>query len=139
MAWDAWDTFGLGYAREKLLEKGFSGIKTGITPNAGPCLSSMLKDENASVIVTLLNCKSIEHRFTEAEKLAAWEHARQDAVYELDDTIRTNSRSSSTGVINCSALLSVTVGDTTAQKQVDFKIEPTTNGKTSVSVSPFLF
>ena len=76
---------------------------------------------------------------TEAEKLAAWEHARQDAVYELDDTIRTNSRSSSTGVISCSALLSVTVGDTTAQKQVDFKIEPTTNGKTSVSVSPFLF
>jgi D-alanyl-D-alanine carboxypeptidase len=56
----------------KLLEKGFSGIKTGITPNAGPCLSSMLKNEDASVIVTLLNCKSIEHRFTEAEKLAQW-------------------------------------------------------------------
>jgi hypothetical protein len=76
---------------------------------------------------------------TEAEKLAALEHARQGAVYELDDTTLTNSRRSSTGVISCSALLSVTVGDTTAQKQVDFKIEPTTNGKIAVSVSPFLF
>ena len=76
---------------------------------------------------------------TEAETSAVWEHARQGAVYELDDTILTNSRSSATGVISCSALLSVTVGDTTAQKQVDFKIEPTTNGKMSVSVSPFLF
>jgi hypothetical protein len=76
---------------------------------------------------------------TSTEKLAAWEHARQGAVYDLDDTIRTNSRSGATGVISCSALLSVTVGDTTAQKQVDFKIETTTNGKISVSVSPFLF
>jgi len=57
----------------KLLEKGFCGIKTGVTPNAGPCLSSMLKDDNdESVIVTLLNCKSLDHRWTEAEKLASW-------------------------------------------------------------------
>lgn len=76
---------------------------------------------------------------TEAEKLAVWEHARQGAVYGFDDTIRSNSRSSSTGVVSCSALLSVTVGDTTAQKQVDFKIERTTEGKMSVSVNPFLF
>jgi len=76
---------------------------------------------------------------TEAEKFAVWEHARQGAVYELDNAILTNSRRGAKGVISCSALLSVTVGDTTAQKQVDFKIEPTTNGKMSVSVSPFLF
>jgi hypothetical protein len=37
-------------------------------------------------------------------------------------------------------LLSVTVGgDTTAQKEVDFKVEQTKDGATSVSVSPFLF
>ena len=76
---------------------------------------------------------------TEAEKSAVLKHARQGAVYKLDDTILTNSRSSSTGVISCSALLSVTVGDTTAQKQVDFKIEPAANGEMSVSVNPFLF
>jgi hypothetical protein len=33
----------------------------------------------------------------------------------------------------------VTVGDTIAQKQVDFKVELTTDGKMSVSVDPFLF
>lgn len=76
---------------------------------------------------------------TEAEKLAVWEHARQGAVYELNDKVRTNSRRGATGAFSCSALLSVTVGDTTAQKQVDFKVEPTTNGKMSVSVNPFLF
>jgi len=81
---------------------------------------------------------------TEAEKLAVREHARQSAVYGLDDTILTNSRNRATGAISCSGLLHVTVADTTAEKQVDFKIERTTDGKTtdgkmSVSVSPFLF
>jgi hypothetical protein len=76
---------------------------------------------------------------TEAEKLAVWEYARQVAVYELYDTILTNSRNRATRVITCSGLLSVTVDDTTAQKQVDFEIEPTKNGKMCVSVNPFLF
>jgi hypothetical protein len=76
---------------------------------------------------------------TEIEKIAIWEHARQGAVYRLDDTILTNSRNRATGAIACSGLLDVTIGDTTAQKQVDFKIERTTDGKMSVSVDPFLF
>jgi hypothetical protein len=33
----------------------------------------------------------------------------------------------------------VTVGDTTAEKQVDFRIDRATDGKTSISVNPFLF
>jgi hypothetical protein len=33
----------------------------------------------------------------------------------------------------------VTVADTTAEKQVDFKVERATDGKMSVSVDPFLF
>jgi len=90
--------------------------------------------KNSSSVVAMVSGAN-----TEAEKSAVLEHARQGAVYELDDTIRTNSTSRSTGVVSCSALLSVTVGNTTAQKQVDFKVEPTTNGKMSVSVSPFLF
>jgi hypothetical protein len=76
---------------------------------------------------------------TEAEKLAIWEKARQGAVYRLDDTILTNSRNRATRAVTCSGLLYVTVGDTTAQKQVDFKVERTTDGKMSVSVDPFLF
>ena len=76
---------------------------------------------------------------TEAEKLAIWEKARQGAVYRLDDTILTNSRNRATRAVTCSGLLYVTVGDTIAQKQVDFKVERTTDGKMSVSVDPFLF
>ena len=76
---------------------------------------------------------------TEAEKVAIWEKARQGAVYRLDDTILTNSRNRATRTVTCSGLLYVTVGDTIAQKQVDFKVERTTVGKISVSVDPFLF
>ena len=76
---------------------------------------------------------------TEAEKLAIWEKARQGAAYKLDDTILANSRNRATGAVTCSGLLYVTVGDTTAQKQVDFKVERKTDGKMSVSVNPFLF
>jgi len=76
---------------------------------------------------------------SEAEKLAIWEKARQGAVYRLDDTILTNSRNRATRAVTCSGLLYVTVGDTIAQKQVDFKVERTTDGKMSVSVDPFLF
>ena len=76
---------------------------------------------------------------TEAEKVAIWEKARQGAVYRLDDTILTNSRNRATRTVTCSGLLYVTVGDTIAQKQVDFKVERTTDGKMSVSVDPFLF
>ena len=56
----------------KLLEKGFGGLKTGSTPNAGLCLSSTLRQGDEGVIVTLLNSKTDTHRFTESEKLARW-------------------------------------------------------------------
>jgi hypothetical protein len=76
---------------------------------------------------------------TEAEKSAILEKARQGAVYRLDDTILTNSRNRATRAVTCSGLLYVTVGDTMAEKQVDFKVERTTDGRMSVSVDPFLF
>jgi len=97
---------------------------------------------NALVNYAVKNSSSVaamvSNTNTEAEKLAIWEKARQDAVYRLDDTILTNSRNKRT--VTCSGLLYVIVGDTIAQKQVDFKVERTTDdGKVSVSVSPFLF
>ena len=98
---------------------------------------------NALVNYAVKNSNSVaavvSHTNTEAEKLAIWEKARQRAVYRLDDTILTNSRNRATRAVTCSGLLYVTVGDTIAQKQVDFKVERTTDGKMSVSVDPFLF
>ena len=76
---------------------------------------------------------------SEAYKLAIWEKARRDAVYTLDDTIRMRSRNRATRAVTCSGLLYVTVADTTAQKEIEFKVEQTTDGNMLVSVSPFLF
>jgi hypothetical protein len=90
--------------------------------------------KNSSAIAAMVSNAS-----TEAEKQAIWERARQGAAYRLDDTILMNSRSRATRTVTCSGLLYVTVGDTTAQKQIDFKVEQTADGKLSVSVSPFLF
>jgi hypothetical protein len=75
----------------------------------------------------------------ETEKLAIWEKAKEAAVYTLDDTVIMNSRNSATHTVSCSGLLSVTVGDTTAQKQIDFAVEQSAEGKIFVSVKPFLF
>ncbi len=94
---------------------------------------------NALVINSSSVAAMVSNTNTEAEKLAIWEKARQGAVYRLDDTILTNSRNRATRAVTCSGLLYVTVGDTIAQKQVDFKVERTTDGKMSVSVDPFLF
>jgi hypothetical protein len=76
---------------------------------------------------------------TEVEKLAILEKARQDAAYRLDDTIRTNSINKAKRAVTCTGLLYATVDDTTAQKEVDFKVEQTADGKISISVSPFQF
>lgn len=76
---------------------------------------------------------------TEAEKSEIWKMAAQGASYVLDDAISTNSTSKDKRSVTCSGLLSATVEDTTAQKQVDFKVEETPDGKVSVSVSPFQF
>jgi hypothetical protein len=98
---------------------------------------------NALVNYAVKNSSSVaamvSNTNTEAEKLAIWEKARQGAVYRLDDAILTNSRNRATRTVTCSGLLYVSVGDTIAQKQVDFKVEQTTDGKMSVSVDPFLF
>lgn len=57
----------------KLLEEGWSGIKTGVTPAAGPCLSSFYKDSKGklpvSLIIILLNCSSMDARYTETKLL----------------------------------------------------------------------
>jgi hypothetical protein len=88
--------------------------------------------KNSSVVEARVNKAS-----TEAQKLAIWETARQGAAYKL--TISTNLKSKDQGTVTCSALLSATVEDATAQKQVDFKVDQTLDGKVSVSVSPFQF
>ena len=76
---------------------------------------------------------------TEAAKSETREKASQAASYRLDDQIVTNSKSKDKRSATCSGTLYVTIGDTTAQKKVDFKVEQTPDGIASVTVSPFKF
>ena len=76
---------------------------------------------------------------SEAEKLEIWEKARQGAVYRLDDTILMNPSNRTGHEVTCIGLLYVTVADVTAQKEVEFKMKQTADGKIIVSVNPFLF
>lgn len=50
----------------------FFGIKTGITPSAGPCLCVNYKDGEFDIIAVVLHCKSREARFIEIPKLINW-------------------------------------------------------------------
>jgi hypothetical protein len=75
----------------------------------------------------------------DAEKSVILEKAKEGAVYALDGTAIADSQTRATRTVSCSGLLSVTVEDTTAQKQVDFTVEQPANGTVHVSVKPFLF
>ncbi len=90
--------------------------------------------KNSSTVAAM-----VSNTNTEAEKSAIWEKARKGAAYRLDDTIRTNSKNKAERAVACTALLYVTVEDATAQKEVDFKVEQTADGKLSISISPFNF
>jgi regulatory protein YycH of two-component signal transduction system YycFG len=100
-------------------------------------------DNNALVSYAVKNSSSIAALVgdakSEAEKLTIWDNARRGAVYALDDTILMKSRNRTTRAVTCTGLLYATVADTTAQKEIEFKVEQTTDGKMFVSVSPFLF
>ncbi|OMJ90782.1 hypothetical protein SteCoe_6761 [Stentor coeruleus] len=52
-----------------LLDKGFKGVKTGITPAAGPCLCFFAEKKKKSMVGVLLNSRSMDVRWCEAVKL----------------------------------------------------------------------
>jgi D-alanyl-D-alanine carboxypeptidase len=56
----------------KLLSKGFNGLKTGITPSAGPCLATSIECPEFCLIIVILNSKSMEIRWAEIQKLTNW-------------------------------------------------------------------
>lgn len=48
------------------------GAKTGITPAAGPCLSSAYRVLRSEVVVVVLGCSSIEDRYEDARAIYKW-------------------------------------------------------------------
>lgn len=69
---------------------------------------------------------------SEAEKL-------QRPLYLLGEKIVTTSTSADRRTLTCSGSISVTVGDTKASKEINFTVQQLSDGKISVSVTPFQF
>jgi hypothetical protein len=65
--------------------------------------------------------------------------SQQQPKYLLDDEMVTVSTSDHKRTLKCSGALSVTVGDTTASKEVNFTVQQSSDGKLTVAVEPFQF
>lgn len=55
-----------------LTVKGFSGVKTGITPTAGSCLSVFYEHGDCSLITVVLGSRNIEYRWKDAYRVTLW-------------------------------------------------------------------
>lgn len=64
-----------------MLEKGWNGVKTGITPNAGPCLAATLnrviRGKEYEFLAILGGCASMNDRWAEVEELVEWAVGRE--------------------------------------------------------------
>jgi hypothetical protein len=83
--------------------------------------------------------KKLDAASSDADKAAISAKARQTAVYRLDDSVTTNSKSMDKKTLTCSGKMIATVEGDIVQKQVDFKVQQGSDGQTSVSVQPFQF
>jgi hypothetical protein len=126
---------GCGEAEPELcgsLETRNSIVKIIANDNNNPLVNYAVKNSNA--VSAMVGDTSVE-----AEKLKILENAKRGAVYALDDTIVAKSKDRATHSVTCIGFLDVTVADTTAQKEVEFRVEQSRDGKMLVSLNPFLF
>lgn len=56
----------------RLLGKGYEGVKTGSTGAAGPCLCASWPYQDSRLVVTVLAVRSMEERWTEVPRLVKW-------------------------------------------------------------------
>lgn len=56
----------------KLLNNFFLGVKTGVTPTAGPCLCCEFKYEDFHIIVCIMDAKNVDIRWREMSTLVLW-------------------------------------------------------------------
>jgi hypothetical protein len=115
------------------------------SPDARDSVLKTISDNSNNALVDFVARNSdtvaarVSNANTEAEKSAIWQQARQGAAYRLDDSIVMNSRDRTGRAVTCTALLSATVEESSAEKEVDFRVEQAADGKLSVTVKPFQF
>lgn len=79
-------SYGWENTQKLLWSKGVNGIKTGITTTAGPCLATSISKDDYDLIIILLNCKSVEARWIETNKLANWCIARMKRLKNFQNS-----------------------------------------------------
>ena len=63
-----------------LLKQGYTGIKTGITNTAGPCLAASTWFNGYHVVVVVLSCCSMDSRWYEVPKIVSWGVKKIDRI-----------------------------------------------------------
>lgn len=113
------------------------------SPEARNSVVKIIADDNNNALVNYAanNSSAVAAMMAHAnaDKSTILETAKRGAVYRLDDTIVMRSRDRAAHAVTCSGILDVTVGDTTAEKEVGFTVKQTTDGRILVSVDPFRF
>lgn len=66
----------------KLLGKGFNGVKTGVTPAAGPCLAASFEKDSLHLVIIVMNTKTMDNRWVEVPKLTLWAINRLNKLVE---------------------------------------------------------
>ena len=66
----------------KLLGKGFNGLKTGVTPAAGPCLAASFEKDSLHLVIVVMNTKTMDNRWVEVPKLTLWAINRLNKLCE---------------------------------------------------------
>ncbi len=66
----------------KLLGKGFNGVKTGVTPAAGPCLAASFEKDSLHLVLVVMNTKTMDNRWVEVPKLTLWAINRLNKMCE---------------------------------------------------------
>jgi hypothetical protein len=70
---------------------------------------------------------------------AEGEKSKQQPLYLLGEKIITTSSSDNKRTLKCSGSISATVGDTKASKEIEFTVQQLSDGKLTVSITPFQF
>jgi len=76
------------YNTNKLLNKGFNGVKTGNTITAGACLAASYKDVQYDLVIVALGCKSESHKWHEVMKLKDFITKKKEEPLKLPETRR---------------------------------------------------
>ena len=62
------------------------GVKTGITPGAGPCLSTAFRVMGKELIIVVLNSQSLDDRYVDSEKVYRFAKTKLQTEHRYNQT-----------------------------------------------------